>query len=229
MVDEAGLVGQLVRVGPWSAEVMLITDPDAAVPIEILRSGERSIAVGTGDSRELRLPYLPATADVKAGDLLVTSGLGGVFPAGIPVGKVIENKRDPDDLLAHVRVEPMAQLDRSRQLLALWFDPASAAAPVRPELLETLPEPSIADPVTQVAPKPRATGAAGAAAAPPAARTATPGPHPATRPAARPAAPRTGTAAPAAAPAPASAPAPATTEAAPADEAPATAPPEPPQ
>jgi rod shape-determining protein MreC len=223
VVDESGLVGQLMRVGPWSAEVLLITDPNAAVPVQILRSGERSITVGTGDSRELRLPYLPATADVKAGDLLVTSGLGGVFPAGIPVGKVIENKRDPDDLLAHVRVAPMAQLDRTRQLLALWFDPNSAAAPVRPEMLETLPEPSVADPVTQVAPKARAAASPAPAATLPAVKTPAPaGPHPATRPAARPATPRSGTATPAAQ-------APAARDAAPSDEAPATPPPEPQQ
>ena len=102
---------------------MLITDPEAAVPVEVLRSGERTIAVGTGDARELLLPYLPATTDVKAGDLIVTSGLGGVFPAGIPVGEVIDNKRDPDDLLAHVRVRPRA---------AAGPQPPCAGAVVRP-------------------------------------------------------------------------------------------------
>ncbi len=147
VVDATGLVGQLVRVGPWSAEVMLITDPEAAVPVEIMRSGERTIAVGTGDSQELELPYLPATADVKAGDEIVTSGLGGVFPAGIPVGKVTETSRSPDDLLAHVRAAPSARLDRTRHVLALWFDPANPAAPRRPELLDTLPPARVADPV----------------------------------------------------------------------------------
>lgn len=157
VVDATGLVGQLVRVGPWSAEVMLITDPEAAVPVEVLRSGERTIAVGTGDARELLLPYLPATADVKAGDLIVTSGLGGVFPTGIPVGEVIENQRDPDELLARVRAQPRARLDRSRQLFALWFDPANPAAPRRPEMLDTLPPASVADPVTREPPPPAPT------------------------------------------------------------------------
>ena len=99
IVDATGLMGQLVRVGPWSAEVMLITDPEHAVPVEIVRNGLRTIAVGTGDADELHLPYVPVTADVKAGDVLVTSGLGGVFPAGVPVGVVTESRarsgRDP--------------------------------------------------------------------------------------------------------------------------------------
>lgn len=150
VVDPAGLAGQLVRVGPWSAEVMLITDPEAAVPVEVVRSGVRSIAVGMGSAEELQMPYLPVTADVKPGDVVVTSGLGGIFPAGIPVGEVIENRRDPDELLAHVRVKPRAALDRSRQLLALWFTPSHPAAPVARKLLDTLPPPSKASPVTEV-------------------------------------------------------------------------------
>lgn len=180
VVDTTGLIGQLVRVGPWSAEVMLITDPEAAVPVEVVRSGVRSIAVGMGDAEELQMPYLPATADVKQGDLVVTSGLGGVFPAGIPVGEVVENRRDPDDLLAHVRVKPRATLDRSRNLLALWFDPSNPAAPVNPRMLDSLPAPSVATPVTQA---PQSAGEAAAAAKPKAVA-----PAPATRPAAPPAA-----------------------------------------
>lgn len=178
MVDSSGLVGQLVRVGPWSAEVMLITDPEAAVPVEIVRSGVRSIAVGMGNAEQLQMPYLPATADVKPGDLVVTSGLGGVFPAGLPVGEVTENRRDPDELLAHVSVKPRADLDRSRLLLALWFNPANPAAPTDPKLLNTLPGAVIADPVTTqssgeekpAAPAPAKPAAATAPAPAPAAR-----------------------------------------------------------
>ena len=155
VVDATGLAGQLVSVGPWSSEVMLITDPEAAVPVEIVRSGVRTLALGTGDSAELNLPYLPATADVKPGDLIVTSGLGGVFPTGIPVGDVVDNTRDPDDLLAQVTARPRAHLDRSRQLLALWFDPQNPSAPRSPEMLDTLPQPSVNDPVTRGAPPPK--------------------------------------------------------------------------
>jgi rod shape-determining protein MreC len=156
IVDAHGLIGQLARVGPWSSEVMLITDPEAAVPVEVVRSGVRSIAVGMGIENELDLPLLPATADVQPGDQLVTSGLGGVFPAGIPVGTITESRRNPDELLAFVRARPAAHMGASRQLLALWFDPASPAAPTDPKLTETLPAASVAQPVTTQPPKPAA-------------------------------------------------------------------------
>ncbi len=147
IVDASGLVGQLMRVGPWSAEVMLISDPGHAVPVEILRNGVRTVAEGTGNEDELRLSLLPATADVKAGDTIVTSGLGGVFPAGIPVGTVIQAVRDPDDILARVRIKPRAALGRDRQVMALWFNPANPGAPVSPALLDGLPEAPLAQPV----------------------------------------------------------------------------------
>jgi rod shape-determining protein MreC len=147
IVATTGLVGQLVRVGPWSSEVMLITDPEHALPVEDARSGVRTIAVGTGDADELNLPYVPVTADIKPGDLLVTSGLGGVFPSGIPVGEVTENHRDPDEILARVHARPRAALARSRQVLALWFDATHPSAPVNPSLIESLPAPSIGHPV----------------------------------------------------------------------------------
>lgn len=148
IVDAHGLIGQLARVGPWSSEVLLITDPEAAVPVEVVRSGVRSIAVGMGIENELDLPLLSATDDVLPGDQLVTSGLDGVFPAGIPVGTITESRRNPDELLAFVRARPAARMAASRQLLALWFDPASPAAPTDPKLTETLPAASVAQPVT---------------------------------------------------------------------------------
>jgi rod shape-determining protein MreC len=157
VIDTYGLVGQLERVGPWSSEVLLITDPDAGVPVEVVRSGVRSIAMGTGNENELELPLLPATADVQAGDQLVTSGLGGVFPAGVPVGIITESRRDPDELLAYVRARPAARLNASRQLLALWFDPDHAAAPTDPKLLQTLPAAPVAQPVTEPPSRPAAS------------------------------------------------------------------------
>lgn len=161
IVDATGLVGQLVRVGPFSAEVMLISDPGHAVPVEILRNGVRTVAEGTGNEDEIRLSLLPATADVKAGDTIVTSGLGGVFPAGIPVGTVVQAVRDPDDILARVRIKPLASLARDRQVMALWFNPENPEAPVNPALARDLPEAPLAKPVltppTAAADKP-ATG-----------------------------------------------------------------------
>jgi rod shape-determining protein MreC len=149
IVDATGLVGQLVRVGPWSAEVMLISDPGHAVPVEILRNGVRTVAEGTGNEDELRLSLLPATADVKAGDTVVTSGLGGVFPAGIPVGTVVQAVRDPDDILARVRIKPRASLARDRQVIALWFNPDNPESPVKPEMVRDLPEAPLASPVLE--------------------------------------------------------------------------------
>ena len=93
LLDAQGVVGQVVRVGPLTSEAVLITDADHAVPVSVNRNGLRTIAVGTGDSGRLRLPYLTNSADIEVGDLLVSSGLGGVFPAGYPVGRVTSSAR----------------------------------------------------------------------------------------------------------------------------------------
>jgi rod shape-determining protein MreC len=100
--------------------------------VQINRNGLRTIAVGTGDTGRLKLPYLSTSADVVAGDLLVTSGLGGGFPAGYPVGTVAEVKRDPAASLADVDVRPAAALDRSRELLFVWLKPSPGAGRRRP-------------------------------------------------------------------------------------------------
>lgn len=175
IIDSRGLIGQLSQVGPWSSEVMLITDPEAAVPVEVVRSGVRTLAMGTGRDDVIELPLLPATADVRVGDKLVTSGLGNVFPAGIPVGTIVESRREPDKLLAFASARPAARLAASRQLLALWFEPSHPAAPADPRLLEELPEAPKAQPITT----PPAQRAAPAATAP---GTASPNPPPSRRP-----------------------------------------------
>jgi rod shape-determining protein MreC len=174
VVDAHGLVGQLARVGPWSSEVMLITDPAAGVPVEIVRSGVRTVAVGMGNENELDLPLLESTADVRPGDVLVTSGLGDVFPAGIPVGTITESRRNPDELLAFVRARPAARMAASRQLLALWFNPANPAAPTDPKLVETLPEAPVAQPVVA---QPAASATRSAAPARPADTPPAPAPR----------------------------------------------------
>jgi rod shape-determining protein MreC len=92
----------------------------------------RTVAVGTGDMSRLKLPYLPTSADVIVGDLLVTSGLGGGFPPGYPVGTVAEVKRDPAQSLAEVEVKPAAALDRSRELMFVWLKPQPAAPAATP-------------------------------------------------------------------------------------------------
>jgi len=126
VLDSGGVFGQVARVGQLTSEVILVSDPAHAIPVQINRNGLRTVAVGTGDINRLKLPYLPTSADVVAGDLLVTSGLGGGFPAGYPVGTIAEVKRDPAQSLADVDVKPAAALDRSRELLFVWLKPQAA-------------------------------------------------------------------------------------------------------
>ena len=129
VLDDQGLIGQTTHVGLWSAEVILITDPEHAVPVRVERTGLRTIAVGAGDATSLALPYLPANADIKGGDLLVTSGLGGVFPEGYPVARVTEVHRDAVQPLAQVRAAPLAHLDTDTEVMLVWFRADHPAAP----------------------------------------------------------------------------------------------------
>lgn len=131
VLDSGGVYGQVARVNQLNSEVILISDSTHALPVQINRNGLRTIAVGTGDSALLKLPYLSTSTDVVKGDLLVTSGLGGGFPPGYPVGYVSEVKRDPAQSLADVSVKPAATLDRARELLFVWLKdspPAMAGA-----------------------------------------------------------------------------------------------------
>ncbi len=124
LVDSEGIMGQLVRVSPYSSTAMLITDPGHAIPVEINRNGLRTIALGTGASSELHLPYIANNADIKVGDLITTSGLGGRFPQGFPVGEIVRIDQNPGKNFAQVIVQPRALLDRSRVVLMLWPSPA---------------------------------------------------------------------------------------------------------
>jgi rod shape-determining protein MreC len=129
LLDADGVVGQIVRVELMTSEVVLISDADHALPVAINRNGLRTIVVGTGDSSRLRLPYLTNNADIEPGDLLMSSGLGGIFPSGYPVGRVLEVHRRPGQSFAEVIAEPAAQLDRDREVLLVWT--ADDAAEVR--------------------------------------------------------------------------------------------------
>jgi rod shape-determining protein MreC len=125
VLDDGGVFGQVARVGELTCEVILISDATHAIPVQVNRNGLRTIAVGSGDSNRLKLPYVSTAADLLKGDLLVTSGLGGGFPPGYPVGTIVEVRRDPAQPLAEVDVRPAAALDRSRQLLFVWLTPAA--------------------------------------------------------------------------------------------------------
>jgi rod shape-determining protein MreC len=196
VVDGRGVFGQVTNVGPYSAEVILLSDAAHAIPVQISRNGLRTIAVGTGEPRRLQLPYLPRNADVKQDDELLTSGLGGIFPGGYPVGRVVEVKRDPSQPLAIVNAEPAAALDRDNEVLLVWFTPRPAG-PVAAVDTKPAAAPAAAPAPTAPAAAPPSTGAASAGAA---AATAT---TPATPPSATPAAAKP-------APSPATKPAPAT-------------------
>ena len=132
VVAGPGLLGQTLRVGPWSSEIILITDPEHAVPVEILRTGVRTLAVGTGQLNQLDLPFLPLQTDIEKDDVLVTSGLGGVFPAGYPVAVVTEVRRDGGSPLARVDAKVLAEVDRHRVVSLLWFRSDHPAAPSDP-------------------------------------------------------------------------------------------------
>jgi rod shape-determining protein MreC len=148
VVDGSGILGQVARVGPWSAEVILVTDPEHAVPVEVVRNNLRSIAIGSGNSGELLLPYLAVNSDVKGGDLLVSSGLGGVFPAGLPVARISGVRRESNQLLAQVRAQPLAQVERDREVILLQFEASHPDAPA--------PNPPIAPvPATPAKPPPK--------------------------------------------------------------------------
>jgi rod shape-determining protein MreC len=132
VVAAAGVLGQTMRVGPWSSEIILLTDPEHALPVQILRTGVRTLAVGTGKRDQLTLPFLPLQTDIRKGDRLVTSGLGGVFPAGYPVAIVTNVKRDGGIPLAQVEAQTLARVDRDRIVSLLWFSADHPAAPVEP-------------------------------------------------------------------------------------------------
>lgn len=120
VLDANAVMGQIVRVNPLSSAVLLITDADHALPVQINRNGLRTVAAGTGFVNRLELPHLPNNADVQVGDLLVTSGLGGRFPPGYPVARVTEVSRDSGKPFATVVAAPTARLDRTREVLLVW-------------------------------------------------------------------------------------------------------------
>ena len=117
LLDADGVVGQIDIVDALTSQAVLISDANHGLPVAVNRTGLRTIALGTGETGLLSLPYLTNSADVREGDLLVTSGLGGVFPPGYPVGRVSVMQRRPGQSFAHVLAQPSAGLDRGREVL----------------------------------------------------------------------------------------------------------------
>lgn len=120
VVDAYGVMGQVIRVNPASSVALLVTDPSHGIPVEINRTGLQTVARGGGDGRVLTLPFLPGNADVKVGDLLMSSGLGGRFPAGYPVGEIFDIRRTTGEHFMEASAYPSARLNQGRQALLVW-------------------------------------------------------------------------------------------------------------
>ena len=132
VLDAYGLLGQVIDVLPYSARVLMIADPNHAIPVQVNRNGVRAIAIGNGSLNELELVYVPSTADIIPGDLLVSSGLGERYPRGYPVATVTVVENIPGQAFARVLAEPSARMDRSRHLLLVF---SKGAGRVPPETL----------------------------------------------------------------------------------------------
>ncbi len=133
VIDAHGIMGQVIEVLPNSAIAMLITDPTHAIPVVVERTGLRTIAYGSGAIDRLELPNIPFSADLKPGDKLLTSGLGGRFPAGFPVGEISSVAPDSSGMFAAAVARPAAALDRSGEVLLLRDQPQPYGPPVLQE------------------------------------------------------------------------------------------------
>ncbi len=119
VIDADGVVGQITRVYPFSSEVTQVTDKELAVPVQVERTGLRAVAFGLGRDNLISLPYLPTSVDIRRGDLLHTSGIDGVYPAGLAVARVVGMERSPDSPFARITCAPVAGIDRQRQVLVV--------------------------------------------------------------------------------------------------------------
>lgn len=162
-----GVLGQVFRTGPFSSEIILITDPEHALPVQVLRSGVRALAYGTGHSSSLELPFVPQNYDVKVGDVVVTSGLDEVFPYGLPVARITKVELAPAEPFAKIHAAPLARIDSDREVLFIWARPGHPAAPATPEQTAIEARKPVTPP--KPAPKPRKP-----ATTPPATPAATP-------------------------------------------------------
>lgn len=132
VIDEGGVVGQVVRVTPFTSEAALITDEKVSVPVQVVRNGLRLIAFGGNPAGKIEARYLPLNADVRAGDTLVTSGIGGLFPAGLAVARVDEVRRDAVSGFAVAVATPLSHPERYRHFLVLLSEQSELLSEVEP-------------------------------------------------------------------------------------------------
>jgi rod shape-determining protein MreC len=131
VIDQQGVVGQVTRVFPMVSEVTVLTERDQSIPVQILRNGLRCIAFGGSEPGTLELRFLAANADVTSGDTVVTSGLDGLYPAGLPVGAIARVERDVKDQFAHVVVNPTGGIDANGVLVVLQLTATPLPPPPR--------------------------------------------------------------------------------------------------
>lgn len=120
VLDASGLMGQVIQAGPITSRVLLINDRHSGVAVQNVRNGIRAMALGDSYTGKLRLMYVPKTADIQAGDIFTSSGLGDHYPEGYPVGKVLSVIKDPAKQFAEIYLQPEARLHSSRQVLLVW-------------------------------------------------------------------------------------------------------------
>ena len=120
VIDAHGIMGQVTQVASEVSRVTLITDAGHAIPVLDNRSGLRMLVFGTGDPDTLKVPYLTSASDIKEGDLLVSSGMGGTFPPGYPVAQVIKIVNDPNEAFLAISATPAAQLNHGKQVMLIW-------------------------------------------------------------------------------------------------------------
>ncbi|HUD26122.1 MAG TPA: rod shape-determining protein MreC [Burkholderiaceae bacterium] len=134
VIDELGVVGQVTRVFPMVSEVTMVTERDQSIPVEVVRNGLRCVAFGGSEPGTLELRFLAANADVSSGDAVVTSGLDGLYPAGLPVGTIARVERDVKDQFARVIVRPAGGVNANSVLVVLEVTAAPLPAPSRENL-----------------------------------------------------------------------------------------------
>lgn len=133
VADNIGVIGQVTRVSPAVSEVTLITDKDQAVPVQNVRNGLRAVVFGSGEPGALDMPFMSFSADLQPGDQLVTSGIDGIYPPGLPVAVVSKVERNAAYLFAKISCTPSAGPDRQRQILILGADRTEPPPPPHPE------------------------------------------------------------------------------------------------
>jgi rod shape-determining protein MreC len=133
VIDELGVIGQVTRVYPWLSEVTLITDKEQVVPVQNLRNGLRAVIAGGGTDGELELKFIPLNADFQTGDQLVTSGIDGVYPPGLPVARVSNVERNAAYLFARIVCKPVAGVTSHAQVLVVNWENKLPARPPQPE------------------------------------------------------------------------------------------------